>query len=360
MIQKLISKLFSFFTEDIGIDLGTANTLVSIRGEGIIVFEPSIVAFRKDTREILLDGDAIGDKAKEMEDRAPANISIIRPMKDGVIADFDITQSMLRYFIRKAQTKAHSKSRWFAMRPRVLIAVPTGITMVERRAVIDAAERAGSREVFLIDEPMAAAIGAGLPTGRPLGSMIVDIGGGTTEVAVISLGDMAARTSVRVAGDEMDQAIKSHIRRVHKLSIGFPTAERIKKEIGSAEGFKEEKKLQIAGISLSSGMPERVYVTSEEIRLALCPIVDAIIKAIKGTLESTRPELAGDVLENGILLAGGGGLLRGLCQIITRETGIPASLANDPLTCVARGTFKVLEKLELYESVLFTSADLSG
>jgi len=359
-LGKLLSRLLSVFTEDIGIDLGTANTLVSIRGVGVVVFEPSIVAMHKETREILLNGDAIGNKAKEMEDRAPANISIIRPMKDGVIADFDITQAMLRYFIHKAQQKARARSRWLSFRPRVLIAVPTGITMVERRAVIDAAERAGAGDVFLIDEPMAAAIGAGLPTGRPLGSMIVDIGGGTTEVAVISLGDMAARTSIRVAGDEMDTAIITHVKRVHDLRIGYPTAEKLKKEIGSAEGLKEEKKMEIAGISVKTSLPERAMVSSEEIREALRPTVDEIIKAIKRTLEITRPELAADVLNNGIMLAGGGSLLRGLTSVITRETGIPCRLAEDPMTCVARGTFKVLEKLELYEQVLFTSEDLNG
>lgn len=360
MFRKLLSSVFSIFNEDVGIDLGTANTLVSIRGVGIVVFEPSIVALHRDTREILLDGEAVGNKAKEMEDRAPANISILRPMKDGVIADFDITQAMLRYFIRKAMHSSRAQSRWFAFRPRVIIAVPTGITMVERRAVIDAAERAGARQVFLIDEPMAAAIGAGMSTGRPLGSMIVDIGGGTTEVAVITLGDFAASASIRVAGDEMDAAIIAHVRRVHKLKIGVPTAEKLKKEIGSAEGLQEEKTLSIAGISLTTGLPDRAVVNSEEIRIALRPIVDAVIKAIKQTLEATRPELAADVLNNGILLAGGGSLLRGLASVITRETGIPAKLAEDPMTCVARGTFKVLEKLELYERVLFTSENLTG
>ncbi|MFA4987052.1 MAG: rod shape-determining protein [Candidatus Brocadiia bacterium] len=360
MVRKIISQFLSMFSEDIGIDLGTANTLVAIRGIGIVVFEPSIVAIRKDNRQILLDGEAVGDRAKEMEDRAPANISIIRPMKDGVIADFDVTQAMLRYFIRKAREKSSRSSKWLSVKPRVLIAVPTGITMVERRAVIDAAERAGAREVFLIEEPMAAAIGAGLPTGRPTGSMIVDIGGGTTEVAVVSLGDMAARNSIRVAGDEMDSAIILHIRKAHKLAIGNPTAEHVKLEIGSAEGFGEEKKTEIAGINLATGLPERAIVTSEEIRVALRPIVDSIIKVIKQTLEETRPELAGDVLRNGIVLAGGGSLLRGLGAVITRETGIPVRSAEDPMTCVARGTFKVLEKLELYEQVLFTSDDLIG
>ncbi len=356
MVWSILNTWLRYFSDDIGIDLGTANTLVSLRGEGVVVFEPSIVAIKRTTREVLLNGEAVGDKAKEMEDRAPSNIAIIRPMKDGVIADFDITQTMLRYFIRKGLSRS-TKSRLFSFRPRVLIAVPTGVTEVEQRVFIDAADRAGAREVFLMYEPMAAAIGSGLPTGSPRGSMIVDIGGGTTEVAVISLGSMAAQRSIRVGGDEMDQCIINHVRQYHKLNIGTPTAEAVKMNIGSADGLQEEKTMEILGINMATSLPDRIRVTSQEIRSALRPIVDDVIKAIKNTLEETRPELAGDVLTNGIVLAGGGSKLRGLATVITRETGIPAHVAEDPLTCVARGTFKVLEKIELFEETLITLKD---
>ena len=358
MSANVFTDYFRYFSDDIGIDLGTANTLVCLRGEGVIVFEPSIVAIKRSTREILLNGDAVGDKAKEMEDKAPNTISVIRPMKDGVIADFDITQAMLTYFIRKARRRS-ARRKFITLKPRVLIAVPTGVTPVEQRVFIDAAERAGAREVFLMPEPMAAAIGAGLGTGSPRGNMIVDIGGGTTEVAVISLSDMASQKSIRVGGDEMDYAIIQHIRTHHKIAIGNPTAESIKMEIGSAEGFKEEKKMEISGMNLSTSLPARISITSEEIRMALRPIVDDVIRAIKQTLEATRPELAGDVLKNGIFLAGGGCLLNGMDSIITRETGIPCQRAEDPLTCVARGTFKVLEKIDLFADSLTTIKDLT-
>ncbi|MBM4084069.1 MAG: rod shape-determining protein, partial [Planctomycetes bacterium] len=296
--------LLGFASTDMGIDLGTANTLVCIPGEGIILCEPSVVAVKKGTSLVLLNGNAVGKAAKEMIGKTPGNIQAIRPLKNGVIADFDITEAMLRYFIQKVHNR-----RW-GVKPRVVIAIPSGITAVEKRAVVNSAERAGARQVFLIEEPKAAAIGAGLPIGEPIGNMICDIGGGTTEVAVISLGGIYTHQSIRVAGDEMDESIIQHMKRNYNLDIGQRTAERIKIEIGSAGELDEELAMEVRGRDLIAGLPRRTTVTSEEIREALRPPVESILEAIKTTLENTGPELASDLLERGMVLAGGGSMLR--------------------------------------------------
>lgn len=345
--MSIFDKIQGLFSVDIGIDLGTANTLVSVQGEGIILSEPSVVAVKKDTNIVLLNGQAVGDVAKEMLGKTPENIVAIRPLKHGVIADFSITEAMLKYFIRKAQ-----KRKWGA-KPRVVISVPSGITSVEKQAVIDSALRAGGREVYLIEEPLAAGIGAGLPITEPIGSMIVDIGGGTTEVAVLSLAGCVTSESVRVAGDDLDNAIIQYMRRTYNLLIGEITAERIKKEIGSVYPLEQELTLEVRGRDLQAMLPRKTVVKSEEIREALLEPVANIIQAIKVTLEKTPPELAGDLVEQGITLAGGGALLRGLDKVIEKETDLPVHIADDPLTAVARGTGEVLNQLDLLRSVLF-------
>lgn len=335
-----------FFAKDLGIDLGTANTLVHVRGKGIILMEPSVVAIQRDTGEIL----AVGEEAKQMIGRTPGNIVAIRPMKDGVIADFDVTQSMLRYFINRALQK-----KSFFMRPRVVVAVPTGVTAVEERAVKEAALQAGAKEAYLIEEPMAAAIGAGLPVYDPTGNMIVDIGGGTTEVAVISLGGIVTSKSIRVAGDEMDEAIVQHIKRAYNLMVGERTAEDIKIKIGSAIWNGEEESYEVRGRDLVTGLPKTVTVTSEEIQKALAETVGSIVDAIKICLEKTPPELAADIMDRGIVLAGGGSLLRDLDKLVSRETGIPVLRAEEPLYAVALGTGKVLENIEVLRRLLIPS-----
>lgn len=328
------------FCHDIGIDLGTCNTLVYVKGEGITICEPSVVAISKRTNTVLLKGEAVGERAKRMVGRTPANIVAVRPLKDGVIADFDVTEAMLHYFIHKVH-----RSAW--ARPRVVISVPSGITGVERRAVKEAAKRAGADKVFLVEEPKLAAIGCGLPIAEPIGSMIIDIGGGTTEVAVISMADMVHCESLRVAGDELDEAIANYMKRHHNLVIGETTAEQIKLRIGSAYPLEEELEMEVMGRDQVRGLPRAVTVKSEEIREAIKEPVDAIVGAVLNALEKTPPELAGDIYTRGITMAGGGALLRGLDRLIEKETrGIPVRVADDPLRAVARGTGLVLEDID--------------
>jgi len=335
MFGRLFRKLFSM---DIGIDLGTATTLVYVRGVGIVLCEPSVVAIDRTTNKPL----AVGTEAKRMLGRTPANIVAIRPMKDGVIADFEVTQEMLRYFIRRVRTE----QRKFA-HPRVVVSVPSGITEVEKRAVRESAQQAGASEVHLIEEPMAAAIGAGLPVTEPSGSMIIDVGGGTTEVAVISLGGIVVSKSVRVAGDEMDNAIIQHIKRRYNLMVGERTAEDMKIKIGSADVLPEEKTYTIKGRDLIAGLPRTVQVSSEEIREALAEPINTIVDAVKNTLERTPPELAADIMDGGIVMAGGGSQLQGLDTLLHAETGLPVRLADNPETAIVLGTGKVLESIEL-------------
>lgn len=335
--------MFGVLTKDMGIDLGTANSSVYMKGKGIILHEPSVVAIQRDTGQVL----AVGEEAKQMIGRTPGNIVAIRPMRDGVIADFDTTQSMLRYFITKAL-----KKRPYLVRPRVVVCVPSGVTAVEERAVREAAMQAGAREAYLIEEPMAAAIGAGLPVHEPTGNMIVDIGGGTSEVAVISLGGIVTSQSIRIGGDEMDEAIIQHIKRTYNLMVGERTSEEIKIKIGTAYPFPEEETFEVRGRDLVTGLPKTVLITSKEVYKALSEPVSAILEAIKVTLEKTPPELASDVMDRGIVMAGGGSLLRGLDLLVSEETGMPVHVADEPLFCVAFGTGKVLENLDVLRRVL--------
>ncbi len=339
----LFDSLLGLFSVDMGIDLGTCNTLVCVRGQGIVLNEPSVVAVRKGTNRVLRDGNAVGLMAKEMLGKTPGSISAIRPLKDGVIADFDITEAMLGYFIRKV----HGRSRFIT--PRVVISVPTGITAVEKRAVLNSAERACARKVYLLQEPMAAGIGAGLPIAEPTGSMIVDVGGGTTEVAIMSLGDISVSESIRVAGDDMDEAIINHMKRTYNLLIGEQTAERIKMEIGSASFLPEEKTMEVRGRDMISGLPRKTAVSSEEIRESLKEPVGQIVDVVTRTLERCEPELAADLVENGIWMAGGGSLLRGIDEVMANATGLEVRLVDDPLTCVARGTAVYLEHLNRWK-----------
>ncbi|MCW5775007.1 MAG: rod shape-determining protein [Phycisphaeraceae bacterium] len=342
------------FAVDMGIDLGTCNTLVAVRGQGIVLNEPSVVAVRKGTNQVLRSGNelAVGWVAKEMLGKTPGSISAIRPLKDGVISDFEITEAMLGYFIRKV----NGSPRFIG--PRVVISIPSGITAVEKRAVFDSSERAGARRTYLIEEPVAAAIGAGLPFAEPTASMIVDIGGGTTEVAIMSLADIAVCESVRVAGDDMDEAIINHMKRTYNLMVGEQTAERIKIEIGSAAPVGEETTMDVRGRDMISGLPRKAPISSEEIREALQEPVNAIIETVTRTLERAEPELAADLVDNGITLAGGGSLLRGLPQVVQKATGLDCRLAEDPLTCVARGTAIYLENIEVWGPNLETDMDL--
>jgi rod shape-determining protein MreB len=346
-----MDKLLGWFSVDMGIDLGTCNTLVCVRGEGIVLNEPSVVAVRKGTNKVLGNGTAVGTAAKEMLGKVPGTISAIRPMKDGVISDFDVTEAMLSYFIRKVT----GRTRLFA--PRVVIAVPSGITAVERKAVFDSAARAGARKVYLIEEPMAAAMGAGLPVGEPTASMIVDIGGGTTDVAIISLGGMVTCESLRVAGDEFDEAIISHMKKNYGLMIGEQTAERIKVEIGSATPLEKELTMEVRGRDMVSGLPRKTVVGSEEIRESLLEPVNQIVETVLHALENAEPELSADLVENGIVLAGGGALLRGIGKVIEEKTGLSVRIADDPLTCVARGTAIYLENLEEWKATMDSDVD---
>ena len=344
MLPNPIQKLLSLFTVDMGIDLGTCNTLVCVRGEGIILNEPSVVAVHKHSGEVLHGGQAVGWAAKEMLGKTPGSITAIRPLRDGVISDFKITEAMLSYFIRKVN------GRSWGFGPRVVIAIPSGITAVEKQAVKQSAERAGAQMVFLVEEPVAAAIGAGLPWVEPTASMIVDIGGGTTEVAIMSLADIAVCESVRVAGDDMDEAIINHMKKTYNLMIGEQTAERIKIEIGSAAPVGEESSMEARGRDMISGLPRKTVVTSEEIREALQEPIGAIIETVTRTLERAEPELAADLVDNGIVLAGGGALLRGIDVVLQNATGMEVRVADDPLTCVAAGTAIFLENLEVWKS----------
>lgn len=348
-----LRRLMGLFSLDMGIDLGTCNTLVAVRGEGIVLNEPSVVAVRKGTNEVLdtAEGKAVGLAAKAMLGRTPGSITAIRPLKDGVIADFEITQAMLGYFIKKVHG-----NRGIA-HPRVVIAVPSGITAVEKRAVLNSAERAGARRVYLVDEPKAAGIGAGLPIHEPRASMIVDIGGGTTEVAVLSLSDIAACTSLRVAGDDMDEAIMNYMRRTYNLMIGPQTAENIKIQIGSASALDEEVKMEVKGRDMISGLPRRAVITSDEVREALKEPVGQIIEGVLHTLEQLEPELAADLVDNGICLAGGGALLRGLDVVLAKASGLEVRVADDPLTCVARGTSEWLENLDEWVTAMDSDED---
>ncbi len=333
-------------TSDMGIDLGTVNTLICMPGRGVVLFEPSVVAVRPGTNEILLDGQAVGNTAKAMLEKAPSTISVTRPLKEGVVADFDLTEAMLRFFIRKVH-----KRKW-GVRPRVIVAIPAGITAVERRAVVNSLERSGARDVYLLSEPKAAAIGCGLPISDPTAQMILDIGGGTTEVAVISLGDIFTQVSLRVAGNDMDDAIIKFMRNQYNLEIGHRTAENIKTDIGSAYPTNGEITAAVRGRDVIAGLPRSVTVSSEEMREAMREPLDKIIDAVKTVLEQTTPELASDLLEHGMVLAGGGALLNGLDRLLREETGIPVRIAEDPLTAVARGTGILLENLDLYKDVL--------
>jgi len=347
----IFDSLLGMFSVDMGIDLGTCNTLVCVKGEGVVLNEPSVVAVRKGTNQVLRDGNAVGHVAKEMLGRTPGSIQAIRPLKDGVIADFDITEAMLGYFIRKVH------GRRSMVKPRVVIAVPSGITAVEKRAVYNSAERAGARRVYLVDEPMAAGIGAGLPIGEATASMIVDIGGGTTEVAIMSLADIAVVQSIRTAGDELDAAIVSHLRRKHDLMIGLQTAEQIKIELGSVAPLEQEMSKEVRGRDVVGGMPRSVVINSLEMREALGEPIGQIIACVMRTLEMAEPELSADLVENGIHLAGGGALLRGIDQALATATGLTVRVVDDPLCCVARGTSVYLENLAAWKDTLESDAD---
>ncbi len=336
-----------------GIDLGTCNTLVCVKGEGIVLNEPSVVAVRKGTNQVLdtEHGKAVGIVAKEMLGRTPGSITAIRPLKDGVIADFDITEAMLGYFIKKVHG-----NRGLA-HPRVVISIPSGITAVEKRAVFNSAERAGARRVYLVEEPKAAAIGAKLPIFDPTASMIVDIGGGTTEVAVMSLADIAICQSLRVAGDDMDEAIINYMKRTYNLMIGPQTAERIKIDIGSAAPQKDEGSMEVKGRDMISGLPRKAALRGDEVREALKEPVGQIVEAVLRTLEQVEPELAADLVDNGIHLAGGGALLRGLDEVLAKATGLDVTVVDDPLTCVARGTSEYLDYLDEWQHTLESDQD---
>jgi rod shape-determining protein MreB len=341
-----IQKILALFSNDIGIDLGTANSLVYVRDRGIALREPSVVAVLADTNKVL----AVGSEAKRMLGRTPGNIRAVRPMKDGVIADFEVTEEMLRHFIQKVP----GRSKF--VHPRVLVAVPSGITEVETRAVKESALRAGAREVHLIEEPMAAAIGVGIPVQEPTGNMIVDIGGGTTEVAIISLAGIVESRSIKNGGDAMDAAIIQYMKRAYSLLIGERTAEQIKIDIGSAYKLDEELKLDVKGRDLMGGLPKTVTITSEEIREALLEPVTRIVEVVRMTLERCPPELASDLIDHGILLAGGGALLRGIDRLLSQETGLPVTVADDPLTAVANGTGIVLQEMDTLSRAVRSSS----
>lgn len=341
-----------FSRNDLGIDLGTANTLVTSLDGETLISEPSVVAVYKGTNEVILGGNGVGDEAYRMLGRTPTNIEAVRPLKGGVIADFEITEKMLRYFLRKAQD---GKS---LMNPRVVISVPSGITTVERRAVINSAERAGARKVYLVDEPMAAALGVGMPVTKAQGSMIVDIGGGTTEVAVLALSGPVAVKSVKIAGDNLDDAIIDYVRKNHNLQIGPQMAETLKKTIGSAAPGGEEKTLEVAGRDTLNLMPRKAVMNSEDIRSAIEPALKGIMRAVLDCLELAPPEIGADLLEQGIVVVGGGALLPGLDSYISQGTGLPCTIDDEPLTAVVRGTAKFLEDLDLYAPFLSEGEDL--
>lgn len=337
--MSLLDRIWGMFSVDLGIDLGTANTLVAVKGKGVVICEPSVVAVKKGTKQ-LWDDNAVGENAKVMLGKNPSNIDVVRPLKDGVIADFEITEAMLRYFIQRV----HGRRGPF--RPRVMIAVPSGINEVEKRAVTDSTMNAGARQVFLIREPMAAAIGAGLPFADPVGSMIIDIGGGTSEIAVISLAGIVASESVRVAGDELNQSIIKYIKNEYNVVIGESTAEMVKHSIGCAITPPADARMSIRGRDMRTGMPRAIDITANEVHEALKPLLMAIVNSVKMVLERTHPELAADIMEHGICMAGGGSRLNGMADLIARETGLPVRIADDPMTCVARGCAALLEDFD--------------
>ena len=343
-MSKILDSLLGVFSTDLAIDLGTANTCVYVKGHGLVLREPSVVAVKRDNRgnKVVL---AVGHDAKRMLGRVPGNIEAIRPMKDGVIADFEVTEAMLRHFISKAHKSNHF------VHPRVMICVPTGVTQVEKRAVQESAQSAGAREVYLIEEPMAAAIGANLPITEPISNMVVDIGGGTTEVAVISLAGIVYSRSVRVGGDKMDEAIMTHVKRKYNLLIGETSAEDIKIKIGSAYPLDPEETLEIKGRDLLDGIPKNITITSEEIRKSIAEQVDSIVQAVRIALEKTPPELAADIVDRGIVLTGGGALLKGLDQLLRDQTNLPITVVDDPLSTVVMGTGKALDNINILKNV---------
>lgn len=333
----VFNRLFGLISNDLAVDLGTANTLVYVRGKGVVLTEPSVVAIHRDTQKIL----AVGSEAKSMVGRTPGSIEAIRPMKDGVIANFEVTETMLRHFI----TKVHNRKT--LVRPRVIVCVPSGITQVERRAVRDSAESAGAREVFLIEEPMAAAIGVGLPIQEASGNMILDIGGGTTEIAVISLAGIVYSKSIRVGGDEMDEAILNYIKRSYNLLIGERTAEQVKIQVGAAYPMEDRRTMEVKGRDLVTGVPKTIIITDEEVRDAMAEPIQAIVDVVRVALERTPPELSSDIVDKGIMLAGGGGTIRGMDILLREETGLPITVAEDALTAVVMGTGRVLDEIAL-------------
>lgn len=342
----MLSAFFgSLFTNDVGIDLGTANTLIYVKGRGIVLNEPSVVAVEKSSGKVI----AVGHEAKNMLGKTPEDIMAIRPMKDGVIADFEITEEMLRAFIQKVQKRKP------LIRPRMVVCVPSGITEVEKRAVRDSAEHAGAREVYLIAEPIAAAVGVGLPVDQPSGNMIIDIGGGTTEIAVIALSGIVNDISVRVGGDEMDEAVVNYIKKTYNMLIGDQTGEMIKKKIGSAFPLDEEIEMEVKGRDLVAGIPKTLIINSAEIRESLREPILAIVEAVRMSLERTPPELAADIVDTGIVMTGGGSLLRGLDALLREETNLPINIVKDPLSCVVMGAGKVLADLPRYEKILMKS-----
>lgn len=338
----MFSRISNFLTNDVAIDLGTANTLVFVKGNGIVLNEPSVVAVDQSSRKMY----AVGLEAKQMLGKTPDHIAAVRPMKDGVIADFQITEMMLREFIRRSQKKK------LFIRPRIVIAVPSGITEVEKRAVRDSAEHAGAREVFLIAEPISAAIGVGLPVDKPSGNMIIDIGGGTTEIAVIALDGIVANSSIRVGGDEQDEAIVNYVKRTYNLLIGEQTAEHIKIKIGTAIKLDKPLEMEVKGRDLVAGIPKNIKLTSEEIREAISEPISQIVESLKSALEQTPPELAADIVDRGIVMTGGGALLRGLDTLLKEETNLPINVVDDPLLCVVLGAGKVLDNVHLYDRIL--------
>ena len=342
----MFHRLRRFLCPDLAIDLGTANTLVSVQGEGVVLNEPSVVALEKGTRRVLGKGTAVGKLAKQMLGRTPDSITAIRPLQDGVITDFELCEAMLRYFIQKASRQTRG------LKPRVIIAVPGGITPVEKRAVFNSAERAGAGRVYLIEESKAAGIGAGLPISEPIASMVCDIGGGTSDVAIFSLGEIVASQSVRVAGDELDEAVVEYLKQRFSLRIGTPTAEKVKIQIGSAYPLEQELTMEVRGLDTISGIPRKAVVTSEEIREALREPVTAILNCVKHCIEQCKPELVGDIVDHGLVLTGGGALLRGLDQLMNEQLGIPVRVTDDPLTTVARGTAICLDHLSQWRSSL--------
>ena len=336
--------MFFGMSTDIGVDLGTANVLVYVKGKGIVLREPSVVAIDKDSNRVL----AIGEEARRMLGRTPGNIVAIRPLREGVIADYDTTESMLRHFIRKVAGKS------FFFKPRIMVCIPSGVTTVEKRAVLEAAMQAGARKTYLIEEPLAAALGAGLDIAEPCGAMVVDIGGGTTDVAVLSLGGIVVSESLRIGGDRFDESLVSFVKKEYKIMIGERTAEEMKVQIGTAFPNSRNETMEVRGRDLLSGLPKTVRITSEETREALAEPVALIVQCVKSVLENTPPELASDIMDRGIVMTGGGSLLHGLDRLIQEETGIPTYLAEDPLSCVALGTGKALESLESLEESLLT------